>query len=184
MRRTILFVVVAMLAAVALAAPASAGAPAAVHFRYEFTMENTYGVDPAGTLCDFDREGWAVGWMTVTEVHHNGLYVLNLHYTGYHRNADTGYTLSERDSFSVIGIPVVNPVNGTIELNVGLQWNLRDADGNRVTLEAGQVRLDFATDPPTWTYTGLMTANTYDIPGTAALTCPALGGEPDYPGMI
>ena len=118
---------------------------------------------PAGEFCDFTYR--AVGTLTTTTViladRRIGQGELDL----THTNLDTGFTLTESDrnafQFTV--------ADGQLQ-TVGIHLSLRDADGNLVTVQAGE---SVISD------TGEILKVTPSLnPDFAAVICPALGGQP------
>jgi hypothetical protein len=81
-----------------------------------------------------------------------------------HVNVDTGYTLTEHD--------VINETdyNDGTSKQLGVFWHLRDVNGKIVVVHAGRITLDANFDVASFTPNS--------GPDTAAVLCPALGGNP------
>jgi len=125
-----------------------------------FTEPFDGGVDiPAGELCDFDYSQTFVGVDKVTifpdrtQVHEKVSIT--------HRNADTGYTLTENDQVTLTFYE-------DHEKDRGIFWHLRDANGKMQVVQAGQVRFD----------DNGVTHTPHINPDFADVICHALGGNP------
>jgi hypothetical protein len=133
------------------------------HFYFSYSGVDTF---PAGTMCDFDEQD-------TFAVDGQGIFVPNtgwnpVHLTVYatHTNLDTGYSLTEVDRITALG--VINSGQGS---NAGLFWHLRDPSGNLVLVKAGELTFDD---------TGItgFTPNSGADQTTAQILCPLLGGNP------
>ena len=84
-------------------------------------------------------------------------------FTDTHTNLDTGFSLTETGDFTVF-------TTAGQTKTVGIFWHLRNADGQLVVVEAGQLVISAA---------GEILKVTPDVtPDNAAVICPALGGQP------
>ena len=84
-------------------------------------------------------------------------------FTDTHTNLDTGLSLTETGDFTVF-------TTAGQTKTVGILWHLRNADGQLVVVQAGQLVISAA---------GEILKVTPDInPDSAAVICPALGGQP------
>lgn len=122
---------------------------------------------PAGTLCDFNYEQTFSGTDTFTVLSDGTVQVMEKG-TDTNTNLDTGASLTESISYHYTFYPDWSWTQ------VGVFWQLRDADGRIVVVHAGDVVFDAdgnvakftpnatPTDPATW----------------AAVICPPLGGSP------
>ena len=81
-----------------------------------------------------------------------------------HTNLDTSFTLTEVDHFTVF-----TAADGQTK-TVGIIWHLRDANGKIVVVQSGQLVIS-----PTGE---IVTVTPAINPDTAAVICPALGGQP------
>lgn len=151
--------------ALAVAALATTGASAGTNPHFTFTIVEPPFTLPAGTFCDFNYGESATG--TGTQVNlDDSRAVAHITVNVTHVNEDTGYTLTERDEAT----GNVNFLTGHL-IEVGLMWNLRDASGNLVVIQAGEIVIDANTGEVV-----SFTPNTN--PDAAAVICPALGGSP------
>jgi hypothetical protein len=148
-----------------VASPVAAGPPA----REPISFSEVFDF-PAGEICDFayhrefavtgtlliffDREGNIVREMDVSRAQ-----IL-------HRNADTGYTLTEtiRSHF------VFNEAKQTVMIS-GQNWKLRDAEGKIIVVHSGNLLFDVEQDE-------LVRATPNFAPDFPEVVCPALGGSP------
>jgi hypothetical protein len=151
--------------ALAVAALAATAASAGTNPHSTFTIFEPPITLPAGTLCNFDYGESATG--TGTEVDIDGSRTVeNITVNVTHVNENTGYTLTETDHVT----SNVNFLTGQV-ITVGLMWDLRDASGNLVLIQAGEIVIDLNTGAVL-----KFTPNTN--PDFAAVVCSALGGSP------
>jgi hypothetical protein len=163
MKTMILAAAATAAALVVITAPTSASAGTNPHFTFTI-IENPITL-PAGTFCDFKYGESATG--TGTQVNlDDSRSVAHITVNVTHVNEDTGYTLTERDEAT----GNVNFLTGHL-IEVGLMWNLRDASGHLVVIQAGEIVIDANTGEVV-----SFTPNTN--PDAAAVICPALGGSP------
>ena len=130
------------------------------HVKSTFTFENP---QPPGALCDFNYGEVATVSLDAiifadgTETDHIAALVI-------HTNLDTGFSLTEVDHFTVF-----TAADGQTKI-VGIVWHLRNADGTLVVVQSGQLVISPA---------GEIVKVTPDVnPDSAAVICPALGGQP------
>jgi len=150
-----------VLGVLALAAGSTAAwADGPQHVKSTFTFENP---QPPGAFCDFNYGEVATVSLDAiifadgTETDHIAALVI-------HTNLDTGFSLTEVDHFAVF-----TAADGQTK-SVGIFWHLRNADGQLVVVQAGQVVIS---------PTGEILKVTPDLnPDNAAVICPALGGQP------
>src|SRR5262249_39410922 len=150
-----------VLGVLALAAGSTAAwADGPQHVKSTFTFENP---QPPGAFCDFNYGEVATVSLDPliladgTETDHIAALVI-------HTNLDTGFSLTEVDHFTVF-----TAADGQTK-SVGIFWHLRNADGQLVVVQAGQVVIS---------PTGEILKVTPDLnPDNAAVICPALGGQP------
>jgi hypothetical protein len=155
-RRLLVSLGLAALAASAIAAPAAAAQPAHDKFAPYTVTVNL----PAGTLCDFNFRQVFTEQDSVTAFS-DGHWRLKAKVTDTNWNLDTGATLTESVNWVLFGY------SDHVRMQ-GLFWHLRDAHGKVVTVQAGQ--MIFGPDGVKFT----PNANP-SIPG---VLCPALGGNP------
>ena len=141
----------------AMASTASwAGAPQ--HVKSTFPFVNT---QPAGTFCDFNYGEAAT--VSVDAIIFADRETDHIAFTDTHTNLDTGFSLTESGDFTM------STAAGQTK-TVGIFWHLRNADGELVVVQAGQLVISPA---------GEIVKVTPDInPDKAAVICPALGGQP------
>jgi hypothetical protein len=125
--------------------------------------ENVY---PAGTLCDFTLQDTFTAVIKFLAAP-NGATPILVTSNVTHTNVGTGYTLTEVDHANTVGQP--NSPNTTL---VGVFWHLRDASGQVVLVQAGQVTFDANGNVISFTPNSSFD-QTY-----AQIICPALGGSP------
>jgi hypothetical protein len=130
------------------------------HVKSTFTFENP---QPPGAFCDFNYGEVATVSLDAiifadgTETDHIAALVI-------HTNLETGFSLTEVDHFTVF-----TAADGQTKA-VGIFWHLRNADGTLVLVQAGQLVISAA---------GEILKVTPDVnPDSAAVICPALGGQP------
>jgi hypothetical protein len=156
------FAMVAAGTVLGLLAPA-AGSTAAwadgpQHVKSTFPFVNT---QPAGAFCDFNYG--EVATVSLDAIIFAGRETDHIAFTDTHTNLDTGFSLTETGDFTVF------TAAGQTK-TVGIFWHLRNADGQLVLHQAGQVVISAA---------GEILKVTPDVnPDSAAVICPALGGQP------
>jgi hypothetical protein len=130
------------------------------HVKSTFTFENP---QPPGAFCDFNYGEVAkvsldaIIFPDGTETDHIDALVI-------HTNLDTNFVLTEVDHFTVF-----TAADGQTK-TVGIIWHLRTADGKLVVVQSGQLVIS---------PTGEIIKVTPAVdPSTAAVICPALGGQP------
>jgi hypothetical protein len=150
----------AVLAAVGALAGAASAAPTTHSGRLTFSGG---GTSPAGSVCDFTLGESYTGTISLT-FFSDGSVTSHTTLQVTHVNVDTGYTLTEHD--------VINETdyNDGTSKQLGVFWHLRDANGKIVVVHAGQITLDANFDVASFTPNS--------GPDTAAVLCPALGGNP------
>ena len=136
----------------------AAWADGPVHVKSTFTFENP---QPLGAFCDFNYGEVATVSLDAiifagTETDHIAALVI-------HTNLDTGFSLTETGDFTVF-------TTAGQTKTVGIFWHLRNADGQLVVVQAGQLVIS-----PTGEIVKVTPAVN---PSTAAVICPALGGQP------
>ena len=164
MRRFAMVAVLAMGTVLGVFTPATgttaAWADGPQHVKSTFTFENP---QPPGALCDFNYGEVATVSLDAiifadgTETDHIAALVI-------HTNLETGFSLTEVDHFTVF-----TAADGQTK-TVGIVWHLRTADGKLVVVQAGQLVIS-----PTGEIVKVTPAVN---PSTAAVICPALGGQP------
>ena len=161
------FTMVAVLAAgtvLGVLAP-TAGSTAAwadgpLHVKSTFTFENP---QPPGAFCDFNYGEVATVSLDAIIIA-DGTETDHIAATVIHTNLATGFSLTEVDHFTVFTAP-----DGQTK-TVGIVWHLRNAEGQLVVVQAGQLVISAA---------GQILKVTPDVtPDSAAVICPALGGQP------
>ena len=129
------------------------------HVKTTFTFENP---QPPGAFCDFNYG--EVATVSLDAIIYAGTETDHIAATVIHTNLDTGFSLTEVDHFTVF-----TAADGQTK-SVGIFWHLRNADGQLVVVQAGQVVIS---------PTGQIVKVTPDLnPDSAAVICPALGGQP------
>jgi len=141
------------------AAITAAWADGPLHVKSTFTFENP---QPPGGFCDFNYGEMATVSLDAiifasTETDHIAATVI-------HTNLDTGFSLTEVDQFTVF-----TAADGQTK-TVGIFWHLRNADGQLVVVQSGQLVIS-----PTGEIVKVTPAVN---PDKAAVICPALGGQP------
>ena len=117
---------------------------------------------PAGAFCDFTYGEAAT--VSLDAIIFAGTETDHIAATVLHTNLDTGFSLTEVDHFTVF-----TAADGQAK-TVGIVWHLRTADGQLVVVQAGQLVIS-----PTGEIIKVTPAVN---PDTAAVICPALGGQP------
>ena len=116
---------------------------------------------PAGAFCDFTYGEAAT--VTLNAIIFAGTETDHIAFTDTHTNLDTGFSLTETGDFTVF-------TTAGQTKTVGIFWHLRNADGQLVVVQAGQLVISAA---------GEILKVTPDVtPDNAAVICPALGGQP------
>jgi hypothetical protein len=129
------------------------------HVKTTVTFDDTF---PAGTFCDFALRNVGTVSDNVVTTPNNTIDHVLLNAT--HINLATGFTLTETDSFTDV------TATGGQTREVGIFWHLRNTDGKIVLVQAGQIVLSAE---------GEVLKFTPNInPDSAAVICPALGGQP------
>lgn len=129
------------------------------HVKSTFTFENP---QPPGALCDFNYG--EVATVSLDAIIFAGTETDHIAATVIHTNLDTGFSLTEVDQFTVF-----TAADGQTKI-VGILWHLRNADGKLVVVQSGQLVIS-----PTGEIVKVTPALN---PDTAAVICPALGGQP------
>lgn len=128
------------------------------HIKTTFPFVNT---QPAGAFCNFTYG--EVATVTLDAIIFAGTETDHIAFTDTHTNLDTGFSLTETGDFTVF------TAAGQTK-TVGIFWHLRNADGQLVLHQAGQLVIS---------PTGEILKVTPDVnPDNAAVICPALGGQP------
>ena len=116
---------------------------------------------PAGAFCNFNYGEAAT--VTLNAIISADTETDHIAFTDTHTNLDTGFSLTETGDFTVF------TAAGQTK-TVGIFWHLRNADGQLVVVQAGQLVISAA---------GEIVKVTPDVnPDNAAVICPALGGQP------
>ena len=129
------------------------------HVKSTFTFENP---QPPGAFCDFNYG--EVATVSLDAIIFAGSETDHIAATVIHTNLDTGFSLTEVDHFTVFAA-----ADGQTK-TVGILWHLRNADGQLVVVQSGQLVIS-----PTGEIVKVTPAVT---PDSAAVICPALGGHP------
>jgi hypothetical protein len=163
MRRFTTVAVLAVGTALGVLTPATgssaAWADGPVHVKSTFPFENP---QPPGAFCDFNYG--EVATVSLDAIIFAGTETDHIAATVIHTNLDTGFSLTEVDHFTVF-----TAADGQSK-TVGIVWHLRNADGKLVVVQAGQLVISAA---------GEILKVTPDVtPDSAAVICPALGGQP------
>jgi len=162
MRRFIQVAVLAAGTVLGVLAPAAgttaAWADGPVHVKTTFPFENP---QPPGAFCDFNYG--EVATVSLDAIIFAGSETDHIAFTDTHTNLDTGFSLTETGDFTVF-------TTAGQAKTVGIFWHLRNADGQLVVVQAGQLVISAA---------GEILKVTPDVtPDSAAVICPALGGQP------
>lgn len=116
---------------------------------------------PAGAFCNFTYGEAAT--VSLNAIIFANSETDHIAFTDTHTNLDTGFSLTETGDFTVF-------TSAGQTKTVGIFWHLRNADGQLVVVQAGQLVISAAGD---------ILKVTPDInPDNAAVICPALGGQP------
>src|SRR6516225_11143166 len=141
------------------AAITAAWADGPQHVKSTFSFENP---QPPGAFCDFNYG--EVATVSLDAIIFDSTETDHIAATVIHTNLDTGFSLTEVDQFTVF-----TAADGQTK-TVGIFWHLRNADGQLVVVQAGQLVISAA---------GEIVKVTPDVtPDNAAVICPALGGQP------
>jgi hypothetical protein len=154
----LLALTLAALATVLFVSLAAAAPPTKETFPFSGTF-----FSPAGDLCDFDYTQVFSGTDEVT-FFSDGHVLVHEKIQVSHTNDDTGFTLTETDSYNITFY-----ADGSQKL-VGVFWHLRDASGKLVVVQAGQMVFDPVGNVVKFT--------PHMNPDFAGVICPALGGSP------
>ena len=141
------------------AAITAAWADGPQHVKSTFSFENP---QPPGAFCDFNYG--EVATVSVDAIIFDSTETDHIAATVIHTNLDTGFSLTEVDQFTVF-----TAADGQTK-TVGIFWHLRNADGQLVVLQSGQLVIS-----PTGEIVKVTPAVN---PDKAAVICPALGGQP------
>jgi len=163
MRRFIMVAVLTAGTALGVLAPAAgsteAWADGPQHVKTTFPFDPP--PQPAGAFCDFTYGEAAT--VTLNAIIFAGTETDHIAFTDTHTNLDTGFSLTETGDFTVF-------TTAGQTKTVGIFWHLRNADGQLVVIQAGQLVISAA---------GEILKVTPDVnPDNAAVICPALGGQP------
>lgn len=128
-------------------------------------VKSTFPFDPpplpAGAFCDFNYGEAAT--VSLNAIIFAGSETDHIAFTDIHTNLDTGFSLTETGDFTVFSTAGQTKT-------VGIFWHLRNADGQLVVVQAGQLVIS---------PTGEIVKVTPDVtPDNAAVICPALRGRP------
>jgi hypothetical protein len=128
------------------------------HVKSTFPFENT---QPAGAFCNFNYG--EVATVSLDAIIFADRETDHITINDTHTNLDTGFSLTETDHLTMF------TAAGQTK-TVGIFWHLRNADGKLVVVQAGQLVISS---------TGEILKVTPDLnPDSAAVICPALGGQP------
>jgi len=160
MRRFALVAVGTMLGVLTLAAGSTAAwADGPQHVKTTFPFDPP--PLPAGAFCNFTYGEAAT--VSLNAIIFAGSETDHIAFTDTHTNLDTGFSLTEIGDFTVV-------TTAGQTKTVGIFWHLRNADGQLVVVQAGQLVISPA---------GEIVKVTPDLnPDNAAVICPALGGQP------
>ena len=128
-------------------------------------VKSTFPFDPPplppGAFCNFTYGEAAT--VTLNAIIFANSETDHIAFTDTHTNLDTGLSLTETGDFTVF-------TTAGQTKTVGIFWHLRNADGQLVVIQAGQLVISAA---------GEILKVTPDVnPDNAAVICPALGGQP------
>ena len=116
---------------------------------------------PPGAFCNFTYGEAAT--ITLNAIIFANRETDHIAFTDTHTNLDTTFSLTETGDFTVF-------TTAGQTKTVGIFWHLRNADGQLVVIQAGQLVISAA---------GEILKVTPDVtPDNAAVICPALGGQP------
>jgi hypothetical protein len=163
MRRFLMVAVLAVGTALGVLAPATGSTAARADGPQH--VKSTFPFDPpplpAGAFCNFTYGEAAT--ISLNAIIFAASETDHIAFTDTHTNLDTGFSLTETGDFTVF-------TTAGQTKTVGIFWHLRNADGQLVVVQAGQVVISAA---------GGIVKVTPDVnPDNAAVVCPALGGQP------
>ena len=141
------------------AAITAAWADGPQHVKSTFSFEHP---QPPGAFCDFNYG--EVATVSLDAIIFDSTETDHIAATVIHTNLDTGFSLTEVDQFTVF-----TAADGQTK-TVGIFWHLRNADGQLVVVQSGQLVIS-----PTGEIVKVTPAVN---PDKAAVICPALGGQP------
>ena len=116
---------------------------------------------PAGAFCNFTYG--EVATISLNAIIFAGTETDHIAFTDTHTNLDTGFSLTETGDFTVF-------TTAGQAKTVGIFWHLRNADGQLVVVQAGQLVISAAGE--------IVKVTPAVNPDSAAVICPALGGQP------
>ena len=128
-------------------------------------VKSTFPFDPpplsAGAFCSFTYGEAAT--VSLNAIIFAGSETDHIAFTDTHTNLDTGFSLTETGDFTVF-------TTAGQTKTVGIFWHLRNADGQLVVVQAGQLVISAAGE--------IVKVTPAVTPDNAAVICPALGGQP------
>ena len=116
---------------------------------------------PPGAFCNFTYGEAAT--VSLNAIIFAGSETDHIAFTDTHTNLDTGFSLTETGDFTVV-------TTAGQTKTVGIFWHLRNADGQLVVIQAGQLVISAAGE--------ILKVTPAVTPDSAAVICPALGGQP------
>ena len=116
---------------------------------------------PSGAFCNFTYGEAAT--ISLNAIIFAGSETDHIAFTDTHTNLDTGFSLTETGDFTVF-------TTAGQTKTVGIFWHLRNADGQLVVIQAGQLVISAAGE--------ILKVTPAVTPDNAAVICPALGGQP------
>ena len=116
---------------------------------------------PPGAFCNFTYGEAAT--VTLDAIIFANSETDHIAFTDTHTNLDTGFALTETGDFTVF-------TTAGQTKTVGIFWHLRNADGQLVVVQAGQLVISAAGE--------ILKVTPAVTPDNAAVICPALGGQP------
>ena len=128
-------------------------------------VKSTFPFDPpplpSGAFCNFTYGEAAT--ISLNAIIFAGSETDHIAFTDTHTNLDTGLSLTETGDFTVF-------TTAGQTKTVGIFWHLRNADGQLVVIQAGQLVISAAGE--------ILKVTPAVTPDNAAVICPALGGQP------
>jgi hypothetical protein len=128
-------------------------------------VKSTFPFDPpplpSGAFCNFTYGEAAT--ISLNAIIFAGSETDHIAFTDTHTNLDTGFSLTETGDFTVF-------TTAGQTKTVGIFWHLRNADGQLVVIQAGQLVISAAGE--------ILKVTPAVTPDSAAVICPALGGQP------
>jgi len=128
-------------------------------------VKSTFPFDPPplppGAFCNFTYGEAAT--VTLDAIIFANSETDHIAFTDTHTNLDTGFALTETGDFTVF-------TTAGQTKTVGIFWHLRNADGQLVVVQAGQLVISAAGE--------ILKVTPAVTPDNAAVICPALGGQP------